>query len=81
MVPKVPRRLPLGGERREPLGRPAHEEQKCRALKSLGRETQLIVYPGASHSLEKPSHRRDRMKRYLAWYGKYLEGGEERTTR
>ena len=58
-----------------------NSEQMYQALKSLGRETQLIVYPGASHSLEKPSHRRDRMKRYLAWYGKYLEGGEERTTR
>ena len=58
-----------------------NSEQMYQALKSLGRETQLIVYPGASHSLEKPSHRRDRMERYLAWYGKYLEGGEERTTR
>jgi dipeptidyl aminopeptidase/acylaminoacyl peptidase len=44
------------------------------ALKSLGRETQLVVYPGESHSLSKPSHRRDRMERYLAWYGKYLGG-------
>ena len=58
-----------------------NSEQMYQALKSLGRETQLVVYPGASHSLDKPSHRRDRMERYLAWYGKYLEGGEERTTR
>jgi dipeptidyl aminopeptidase/acylaminoacyl peptidase len=49
-----------------------NSEQMYQALKSLGRETQLIVYPGASHSLDKPSHRRDRMERYLGWYGKYL---------
>ena len=51
-----------------------NSEQMYQALKSLGRETQLVVYPGASHSLDKPSHRRDRMERYLAWYGKYLVG-------
>jgi dipeptidyl aminopeptidase/acylaminoacyl peptidase len=49
-----------------------NSEQMYQALKSLGRETQLVVYPGASHSLDKPSHRRDRMERYLGWYGKYL---------
>jgi dipeptidyl aminopeptidase/acylaminoacyl peptidase len=53
-----------------------NSEQMYQALKSLGRETQLIVYPGASHSLNKPSHRRDRMQRYLGWYGKYLGSGE-----
>ncbi len=52
-----------------------NSEQMYQALKSLGRETQLVVYPGASHSLAKPSHRRDRMERYLAWYGKYLGDG------
>jgi dipeptidyl aminopeptidase/acylaminoacyl peptidase len=49
-----------------------NSEQMYQALKSLGHETQLIVYPGASHSLDKPSHRRDRMERYLGWYGKHL---------
>jgi dipeptidyl aminopeptidase/acylaminoacyl peptidase len=53
-----------------------NSEQMYQALKSLGRETQLVVYPGASHSLDKPSHRRDRMERYLAWYGKYLRVGD-----
>ena len=52
-----------------------NSEQMYQALRSLGRETQLIVYPGEAHSLDKPSHRRDRMERYLAWYGKYLGGG------
>jgi dipeptidyl aminopeptidase/acylaminoacyl peptidase len=49
-----------------------NSEQMYQALKSLGQETQLVVYPGESHSLDKPSHRRDRMERYLGWYGKYL---------
>jgi dipeptidyl aminopeptidase/acylaminoacyl peptidase len=49
-----------------------NSQQMYQALKSLGRPTQLIVYPGEPHSLEKPSHRLDRMERYLAWYGKYL---------
>jgi dipeptidyl aminopeptidase/acylaminoacyl peptidase len=46
------------------------------SLKSLGRDTQLVVYPGESHTFDKPSHRRDRMERYVAWYGKYLGAGE-----
>ena len=59
-----------------------NSEQLYQALKSLGRETQLVVYPGASHSLSKPSHRRDRMERYLAWYGKHLGvAGGQATTR
>jgi dipeptidyl aminopeptidase/acylaminoacyl peptidase len=51
-----------------------NSEQMYQALKSLGRETQLVVYPGESHSLSKPSHRLDRMARYLAWYGRHLGG-------
>ena len=59
-----------------------NSEQMYQALKSLGRETQLVVYPGASHSLDKPSHRRDRLERYLAWYGRYLgTAGDGATTR
>ena len=49
-----------------------NSEQMYQALKSLRRETQLVVYPGESHGLDKPSHRLDRMQRYLDWYGKYL---------
>ena len=50
----------------------SNSEQMYQALKSLGRETQLIVYPGESHDITRPSFREDRMDRYLAWYGKYL---------
>jgi dipeptidyl aminopeptidase/acylaminoacyl peptidase len=59
-----------------------NSEQMYQALKSLRRETQLVVYPGASHSLDRPSHRRDVLERYLGWYGKYLGSpGEPAATR
>jgi dipeptidyl aminopeptidase/acylaminoacyl peptidase len=57
-----------------------NSQQMYQALKSLGRETELVVYPGESHTLDKPSHRRDRMERYIAWYGKYLGSGAPSAT-
>jgi dipeptidyl aminopeptidase/acylaminoacyl peptidase len=42
------------------------------ALKSLGIETELIVYPGEYHGIRRPSFQRDRFERYIAWYSKYL---------
>ena len=49
-------------------------EQMYQALKSLGVETQLVIYPGQSHGITTPSYVRDRYERYLAWYDKYLKG-------
>ena len=49
-------------------------EQMYQALKALGRETQLVVYPGEYHEFTVPSHIEDRLKRYLAWYGHYVRG-------
>jgi len=49
-------------------------EQMYQALKALGRETQLVVYPGEYHEFTIPSHLEDRLKRYLAWYGHYVKG-------
>ena len=43
-------------------------------LKSLGIDTELIVYPGEPHGIRRPSFQRDRLERYLAWYAKYLGG-------
>ncbi len=48
-------------------------EQMYQALKSLGVETQLVVYPGQFHGITMPSYVRDRYERYLAWYDKYLK--------
>jgi dipeptidyl aminopeptidase/acylaminoacyl peptidase len=49
-------------------------EQMYQALKSLGRETELIVYPDEYHEFKTPSHMRDRLRRYLAWYDHYVKG-------
>jgi len=51
-------------------------EQMYQALKSLGVETQLVVYPGQFHGITTPSYVRDRYERYLAWYGKFLKPGK-----
>ena len=50
-----------------------NSEQLYQALKSLGRETQLVIYPGEYHSIRKPSYERDRLQRYLDWYGRFLQ--------
>jgi dipeptidyl aminopeptidase/acylaminoacyl peptidase len=47
-------------------------EQMYQALKSLGVDTQLVVYPGQNHGIVLPSFQKDRLQRYLAWYDKYL---------
>ncbi len=49
-----------------------NSEQMYQALKSLGRETELIIYPDQSHEITTPSYQRDRQERYLAWYKRYL---------
>jgi dipeptidyl aminopeptidase/acylaminoacyl peptidase len=49
-----------------------NSEQMYQALKSLGRETQLVIYPGEHHGIRKPSYLRDRGERYLAWFAKHL---------
>jgi dipeptidyl aminopeptidase/acylaminoacyl peptidase len=50
-----------------------NSEQLYQALRRLGRETQLVIYPGQSHSIRRPSYQKDRYERYLAWYDKYLK--------
>jgi dipeptidyl aminopeptidase/acylaminoacyl peptidase len=49
-------------------------EQMYQAMKSLGRDTQLVVYPGEYHEFKTPSHLKDRLERYLAWYAHYVKG-------
>lgn len=51
-------------------------EQMYEALKSLGIETELIVYPGEYHGIRRPSFQRDRFERYVAWYSKYLTAAQ-----
>ncbi|HTC24799.1 MAG TPA: S9 family peptidase [Gemmatimonadales bacterium] len=45
-----------------------NSEQMYQALKSLGRDTQLIIYPGEHHTFQRPSFVRDVLRRYADWY-------------
>jgi dipeptidyl aminopeptidase/acylaminoacyl peptidase len=49
-------------------------EQLYLALKTLGKETALIIYPGQSHAIRRPSYEIDRFRRYGFWYDKFLKG-------
>jgi dipeptidyl aminopeptidase/acylaminoacyl peptidase len=48
-------------------------EQMYEAMKSLGRETELVVYPGEYHGFKTPSHIKDRLERNLSWYAHYVK--------
>ncbi len=52
-------------------------EQLYQALRRLGRETELVIYPGETHGIRRPSFQKDRFERYLAWYRKYLKPANE----
>jgi dipeptidyl aminopeptidase/acylaminoacyl peptidase len=62
----------LGGERdfNVPI---EGSQQMYQALRTLGIDTQLIIYPNENHSIMRPSYQRDRMERYLGWYDKYIK--------
>lgn len=50
-----------------------NSEQLYQALRRLGKETELVIYPGQSHSIETPSYQKDRFDRSIAWYDRYLK--------
>ena len=58
----------------------AGSEQMYQALKSLGVDTQLVIYPGQFHGLTIPSYERDRLQRYVQWFNKYLQPSTSTTT-
>jgi dipeptidyl aminopeptidase/acylaminoacyl peptidase len=62
----------LGGEKdfNVPV---AGGEQMYQALKILGVESQLVIYPGMFHGPTRPSYRRDILERFLGWWGKFLK--------
>ncbi|MGB5341427.1 MAG: S9 family peptidase [Thermoanaerobaculia bacterium] len=53
-----------------------NSEQLFLALKKLGVPTELVVYPGEYHGIDKPTHLKDLYERYVAWFGEYLKGEE-----
>jgi len=56
-------------------------QQMYQALRSLGVETQLVIYPNENHGISRPSYVRDRYERYLAWYDRYLKKGAAATSK
>jgi dipeptidyl aminopeptidase/acylaminoacyl peptidase len=50
-----------------------NSEQMYQALRSLGVETELVIYPGQFHGLTTPSYRKDRVERYIAWFDRFLK--------
>ncbi len=48
-------------------------EQMYQALRSLGVDSELVIYPNQFHGITIPSYKKDRLERYLAWYDKYLK--------
>jgi len=50
-----------------------NSEQLYQALKRLGIDTQLIVYPNEGHGFKRPSFKRDRIERWLDWFSRYLK--------
>jgi len=43
------------------------------ALKTLGVETQLVIYPGEGHVFFKPEDQKDALDRLVEWFDKYLK--------
>lgn len=50
-----------------------NSEQMYLGMKALGRETQLVVYPGEHHGIRRPSFQKDRLVRWVAWFDNYLK--------
>jgi dipeptidyl aminopeptidase/acylaminoacyl peptidase len=65
--------LILGGEKdwNVPI---INSEQLFLALKRLGREVELVVYPGEFHGLSKPSYLEDLYRRRIDWYDRHVRG-------
>jgi len=51
-----------------------NSEQMYQAMRRLGRETLLVVYPDQHHGIKRPSYEKDHYTRWIAWYDKYLNG-------
>lgn len=49
-----------------------NSEQMYEALKSNGRQAELVIYPGQYHEFTKPSFIADKYRRILDWYDKHL---------
>jgi dipeptidyl aminopeptidase/acylaminoacyl peptidase len=53
---------------------PPQSYEFWRALKTLGVETELVVYAGEGHGNRKPENRRDEMRRTWSWFAEHMGG-------
>jgi dipeptidyl aminopeptidase/acylaminoacyl peptidase len=49
-----------------------NSEQMYQALRSIGVDTRLVIYPSQFHGLSVPSYLRDRLRRQIEWYRRHL---------
>ncbi len=50
-----------------------NSEQLYQSLRRLGRQTELVIYPGQHHGIARPSYQKDRYDRYIAWYNRFVK--------
>lgn len=43
------------------------------ALRTQNVDTRLVIYPDQHHGLTVPSYNRDRLRRYVEWWDRYLK--------
>jgi len=46
--------------------------QLYQRLRQMGKKTELVIYPGESHSMQRPTHLVDRLERLRRWFGAHL---------
>jgi dipeptidyl aminopeptidase/acylaminoacyl peptidase len=51
-----------------------NSDQLYQALRRLGVPTELVIYPGESHGISRPSFQVDRYERYIDWYDRWVKG-------
>jgi len=54
-----------------------NSEQIYIAMKRLGQETQLVVYPYEHHGIRRPSFQKDRFESWICWSDQYLKPAAE----
>jgi dipeptidyl aminopeptidase/acylaminoacyl peptidase len=50
-----------------------HSEQMYQAMKFLGREASLVVYPDAYHGIRRPVYHHDLLTRFVDWFARYVK--------
>jgi dipeptidyl aminopeptidase/acylaminoacyl peptidase len=50
-----------------------NSEMMYQAMRRLGRETLLVVYPGQDHGVDKPSYVKFMYEQWIGWYDRYLK--------